>query len=111
MQKIEEIALSKLIRDDNYCRSVLPFLKDEYFDNQPHQVLFHEINDYVTEYNQIPETTALKIEIEKRRDLSAEIIKDIEDFLDTRLMTPPIMKSGCMRPQKSGVKNVLYILP
>ena len=85
MQKIEEIALSKLIRDDNYCRSVLPFLKDEYFDNQPHQVLFHEINDYVTEYNQIPETTALKIEIEKRRDLSAEIIKDIEDFLDTKI--------------------------
>jgi len=85
MQKIEEIALSKLIRDDNYCRSVLPFLKDEYFDNQPHQVLFHEINEYVTEYNQIPETTALKIEIEKRRDLSAEIIKDIEDFLDTKI--------------------------
>ena len=85
MQKIEEIALSKLIRDDSYCRSVLPFLKDEYFDHQPHQVLFHEINDYVTEYNQIPETTALKIEIEKRRDLSAEIIKDIEDFLDTKI--------------------------
>jgi archaellum biogenesis ATPase FlaH len=85
MQKIEEITLSKLIRDENYCRSVLPFLKDEYFDHQPHQVLFHQINDYVTEYNTIPETTALKIEIEKRRDLSEDIIKDIESFLDTRI--------------------------
>jgi replicative DNA helicase len=85
MQKIEEIALSKLIRDENYCRSVLPFLKDEYFDHQPHQVLFHQINDYVTEYNTIPETTALKIEIEKRRDLSEDIVKDIESFLDTRI--------------------------
>ena len=85
MQKIEEITLSKLIRDENYCRSVLPFLKDEYFDHQPHQVLFHQINDYVTEYNTIPETTALKIEIEKRRDLSEDIVKDIESFLDTRI--------------------------
>ena len=85
MQKIEEIALSKLIVDENYCRSVLPFLKDEYFDTISHQVLFNEINDYVTEYNAIPESTALKIEVEKRKDLSADVIKDIEEFLDTKI--------------------------
>tara|TARA_B100000073_G_scaffold276354_1_gene236443 strand:- start:1343 stop:2731 length:1389 start_codon:yes stop_codon:yes gene_type:complete len=85
MQKIEEIALSKLIVDENYCRSVLPFLKDEYFDTISHQVLFNEINDYVTEYNAIPESTALKIEVEKRKDLSADVIKDIEQFLDTKI--------------------------
>ena len=85
MQKIEEIALSKLIVDENYCRSVLPFLKDEYFDTVPHQILFNEINEYVTEYNTAPETTALKIEIDKRRDLSAEVVKEIEDFLDNKI--------------------------
>jgi len=85
MQKIEEIALSKLITEDNYLRSVLPFLKDEYFDTVPHQILFNEINEYVTEYNTAPETTALKIEIEKRRDLSAEVVKEIEDFLDNKI--------------------------
>ena len=85
MQKIEEIALSKLITEESYLRSVLPFLKDEYFDTVPHQILFNEINEYVTEYNTAPETTALKIEIEKRRDLSAEIVKEIEDFLDNRI--------------------------
>ena len=30
--KIEEIALSKLILQEDYCRKVLPFIKDEYFD-------------------------------------------------------------------------------
>lgn len=85
MQKIEEIALSKLITEESYLRSVLPFLKSEYFDTVPHQTLFNEINEYVTEYNTLPETTALKIEIEKRKDLSEEIIKDIEDFLDNKL--------------------------
>ena len=85
MQKIEEIALSKLITEETYLRSVLPFLKDEYFDTVPHQVLFNEINEYVTEYNTAPETTALKIEIDKRRDLSAEVVKEIEDFLDNKI--------------------------
>jgi replicative DNA helicase len=85
MQKIEEIALSKLITEETYLRSVLPFLKDEYFDTVPHQVLFNEINEYVTEYNTPPETTALKIEIDKRRDLSAEVVKEIEDFLDNKI--------------------------
>jgi replicative DNA helicase len=85
MQKIEEIALSKLITEETYLRSVLPFLKDEYFDTVPHQILFNEINEYVTEYNTAPETTALKIEIEKRRDLSAEVVKEIEDFLDNKI--------------------------
>ena len=85
MQKIEEIALSKLITEENYLRSVLPFLKDEYFDTVPHQILFNEINEYVTEYNTAPETTALKIEIEKTRDLSAEVVKEIEDFLDNKI--------------------------
>ena len=85
MQKIEEIALSKLITEESYLRSVLPFLKDEYFDTVPHQILFNEINEYVTEYNTAPETTALKIEIEKRRDLSSEVVKEIEDFLDNKI--------------------------
>jgi archaellum biogenesis ATPase FlaH len=87
MQKIEEIALSKLILDENYCRQVLPFLKDEYFDMLTNRILFGLVNDYVQEYNTIPETTALKIEVEKRRDLSEEIVKEIDEFLDTRLDT------------------------
>ena len=87
MQKIEEIALSKLILDENYCRQVLPFLKDEYFDMLTNRILFGLVNEYVQEYNSIPEPTALKIEVEKRRDLSEEIIKDIESFLDSRLDT------------------------
>ncbi|AOV61633.1 DNA primase/helicase [Synechococcus phage S-WAM1] len=85
MQKIEEIALSKLILNETYLRSVLPFLKDEYFDFQPYKIIFSHINEYVTEYNTQPEPTALKIEIEKRRDLSSDIIKEIEDFLDNKL--------------------------
>lgn len=85
MQKIEEIAISKLILDENYCKSVLPFIKEEYFEQAEIKTLFGEVNNYVTNYNTMPELSALKIEVEKRRDLSAEIINDIEKFLDERI--------------------------
>ena len=85
MQKIEEIALSKLILDENYCKSVLPFIKEEYFEQSELRTLFGEVNNYVTQYNTMPEPLALKIEVEKRRDLSAELINEIEKFLDERI--------------------------
>ncbi len=48
MQKIEEIAISKLILDENYCKSVLPFIKEEYFEQAEIKTLFGEVNNYVT---------------------------------------------------------------
>ena len=46
------------------------------------KTLFGEINDYFTQYDQVPEIKALKIEIDKRKDLSQEIVTEIEKFLD-----------------------------
>ena len=63
MQKIEEIAISKLILDENYCKSVLPFIKEEYFEQAEIKTLFGEVNNYVTNYNTMPELSALKIEV------------------------------------------------
>ena len=85
MQKIEEITLSKLILDENYCRQVMPFLKDDYFDTINNKGLFTAVQEYVQEFSAMPEPQALKIEVEKRRDISEEIIKEIEDFLDNRI--------------------------
>ena len=85
MQKIEEITLSKLILDENYCRKTLPFIQDEYFESIHHRTIFDTVRLYVEEYNAVPEPTAIKIEVEKRRDLSEEIMKEIENFLDDKL--------------------------
>ena len=85
MQKLEEIALSKLILDENYCRQVLPFVKEEYFDTINHKILFEVVHKYVQEFDGLPEPMALKIEIEKRKDISEEILKEIEGFIDTGL--------------------------
>ncbi len=85
MQKIEEITLSKLILDENYCRKTLPFIQEEYFESIHHRTIFDTVKLYVQEYNAIPESTAIKIEVEKRRDLSEEIMQEIDDFLNDKL--------------------------
>jgi replicative DNA helicase len=80
--KIEEITLSNLIINEPYTRKVLPFIKDEYYDSQSHKILFSTLSDYVNKFETTPEPNALKIEVEKRRDISDEIYKEVEQFLN-----------------------------
>ena len=85
MPSIETIAISKLITSEEYTRKVLPFIKEDYFETLDMKTLFGEINDYFTKYDQVPEINALKIEIDKRKDLSQEIVTEIEKFLDENI--------------------------
>ena len=80
--KIEEITLSKLILNETYTRKVLPFIKDDYFDLSSHKILFSTLSEYVNKFETTPEPNALKIEVEKRRDISEEIYKEVEQFLN-----------------------------
>ena len=80
--KIEEVALSKLILKEDYARKVLPFVKPEYFDAFTNRVLFETLSEYINKFDTTPEPNALKIEIEKRKDITDDIYKDIESFLD-----------------------------
>ena len=80
--RIEEVSLSKLILNDEYCRKVLPFVKPEYFDVFTHKVLFETLAEYVNEFDVTPEPNALMIEVEKRKDITEDIYNDITKFLD-----------------------------
>ena len=80
--KIEEITLSKLILNDTYTKKVLPFIKDDYFETPSHKILFSTLSEYVNKFETTPEPNALKIEVEKRRDISEEIYKEVEQFLN-----------------------------
>ena len=80
--KLEEITLSKLILNDTYTRKVLPFIKDDYYDTTSHKILFSTLSEYVNKFETLPEPNALKIEIEKRRDITEEIYREVENFID-----------------------------
>ena len=81
MPGIEEIVVSKLIFDDTYCRKVIPFIKDEYFDQISHQVIFREVRSFIDEYDTLPEPNAIALEVENKRDLSEEMVKRVLEIL------------------------------
>jgi len=72
MEKIEFLILRNLVHNEEYLRKVLPFIKEEYFEDLEQKIVFEEISKFVLEYNNIPTREVLCIEIEKRNDVNEE---------------------------------------
>jgi replicative DNA helicase len=77
MEKIEFLILRNLIYNEEYLRKVLPFIKDEYFEDTEQKIVFEEISKFVLEYNDVPTREILCIEIEKRNDVNADQFKKL----------------------------------
>ena len=78
---IQDIIISKLIKEESFSRKVLPFIKEEYFEDLTHKVIFSEIRSYIDKYEGLPESSALKIEIEKRKDVNESTYTEIVKLL------------------------------
>ena len=79
---IEQTILSNLVFNEQYCRKVIPFIKNEYFTSKGCSILFNEIHDYVSQYNSLPSKTALSIECDNRNDLTEENYKEIQNSIN-----------------------------
>ena len=47
MEKVETTILRNLLFNNDYCRKVLPFIKNEYFENLHEKVVFEEICKFI----------------------------------------------------------------
>jgi len=65
------------LRNDDYTRKVLPFIKDEYFSSEEDRVLYKEIKDFVIKYNKAPTYDALQIEVDSLPSLKEDQVKNI----------------------------------
>ena len=81
MDKIEFLVLKNLVHNEEYLRKVLPFLKEEYFEDSKYKVIFDEISSFVTEYNEVPTREILSIEVEKRKDINEDSFKQISQVI------------------------------
>jgi len=54
MNKVEFLILRSLLHNEEYLRKALPFLKDEYFEDEDQKVVYQEILSFTTEYNELP---------------------------------------------------------
>ena len=83
MERIERTALKNLIHNEEYCRKVLPFIKEEYFTDRLEKLLFTEIYKFVNKYNNLPTKESLSIEINGNRSINEDEYKKITDILST----------------------------
>ena len=79
---IEKTILSHLIFNEPYARKCLPFLKDEYFQNQPDKVVYKLISDYVQKYNNPPTKEVLFLELNNKDGLSETTFKDSKRLIE-----------------------------
>jgi replicative DNA helicase len=83
MEKVETTILRNLLFNDEYCRKVLPFIKNEYFENLHEKVIFEEICKFIVAYENLATKEIILIETEKRTDITEEIYRMICDYVQS----------------------------
>ena len=77
MDRIEKVILRNLVYNEEYLRKVIPFIEPDYFNDRSERVVFEHITKYVAEYNSLITKEVLQIEIEDRRDITQDEVKNI----------------------------------
>lgn len=81
--EIDQLILKNLIRNEEYTRKVLPFLKEEYFLSDDSKVLFQVLHEFIIKYNTTPTHDALLVEINSKQGLRDDTLKTIRKSLET----------------------------
>ena len=80
--QLEKTILRNLLKNEDYTRKVLPFIRDEYFAVEEDRVLYKEIKDFVIKYNKAPTYDALQIEIDSLASLKEDQVKNINSTIN-----------------------------
>jgi len=88
MEKVETTILRNLLFNNDYCRKVLPFIKNEYFENLHEKVVFEEICKFIVAYDGLATKEVLLIETEKRTDITEDTYKTICEYVSNLDNTP-----------------------
>ena len=81
--KVETLILKNLLLTEEYPRKVLPFIKQEYFEDRTDQVIFDLTSKYFVKYSAVPTVEALTIEVGKISTLSDDQFKQIHQTLES----------------------------
>ena len=82
-ERIEITILRNLVFNEDFTRKALPFVKPHYFNKKEEQLLFEQINKFVQEYKNLPTKESLLIELNQRKDINEEQLKQVKETLST----------------------------
>ena len=81
-EKFELTILSNLIYNEEFARKSVPFLKEEFFRDRTEIIVFQQINNFITKYNNLPTREALTIELSNLKNITeAELKQHHQMFL------------------------------
>ena len=80
---IEYQILQGLVNDEDYTRQVMPFVKEEYFNQPDQKLVFKVIGQYFEKYNALPAPEALLIEINSVGGFDEKTVKSAVDIVSS----------------------------
>ena len=84
---LEQTILSNLISNPDYTRKVIPYIKEEYFQDSTEKVVFKTISLYVDRYKSPPEDKEIiKLDLQKAT-LNEEQYKVAQEYVDNLYQT------------------------
>lgn len=82
---MEQIIFANLLFNENYAKSIVNFLKEEYFTNRVDKLLYSELYKYIQTYNEIPSKIAIQQAIdtnislnEKELEMATQLLNSLE---------------------------------
>ena len=81
--RIELIILNCLIKNHEFSRKVLPFIKPEYFIALEEKLLFEMLRDYIVKYGELPSIPALVVDLDNISKISENTYKELKALINT----------------------------
>lgn len=79
---LEQTIISNLLYNEDFCRKVIPYIREEYFEDHSSKKIFSSFVEYVEKYKEPPSIEALKITLDSRKDLNEELFKNVIETIN-----------------------------
>ena len=109
MEKVEFLILRNLLYNEEYLRKVIPFIKPEYFEDINQKIVFEEVMNFVTQYNQPTTKEVLCIEVEKRSDINDTAFKEVTKLISYLEDVPTDFDWLCDTTEKWCRDRAIYL--
>tara|TARA_R110002153_G_scaffold83444_1_gene209820 strand:+ start:1247 stop:2614 length:1368 start_codon:yes stop_codon:yes gene_type:complete len=76
MTDLQTIILQTIIKNEDFCRKVIPHVKSEYFENEKKPV-YDLILSFISKFNKVPNVTALEVEFQSSVEVNRSDANDI----------------------------------
>jgi len=76
MTDLQTIILQTIIKNEDFCRKVIPHVKSEYFENEKKPV-YDLILSFISKFNKVPNVTALEVEFQSSTAVNRSDANDI----------------------------------